>query len=229
MTPTNIVSENEGHEPRTIVAVAARDEALASTLLGRLAAEADMAPIRCLASDPCHLLAWLEQHDRTNVLLVDECLLGEGGARPLRKLRALRPELRVLVLCDQDGLALAESVVRHRFHGLLVKGRVADTCVRAIRIVTGGGLWLPRGLLEQLVERRHALDNDSRSIAAEASLTGREVQVVAHLRRGLSNRQIADALHIREDTVKKHLRNAYAKLGVHTRGQVMAASAGALS
>jgi len=223
MTAIDSASGNESHQPRTIVAIATRDEALASTLSERLAAEADMAPIRCRAPDPRDLLAWLEQHHRPNALLLDEGLLAEGGARSLRKLRATRPWLRVLVLCNEERLALAETVVRHRFHGLLVAGRVADTCVKAIRIVASGGLWLPRGLLEQLVERRHALDNDERSIAAEANLTGREVEVVAHLRRGLSNKQIADALDIREDTVKKHLRNAYAKLGVHTRGQVMAA------
>jgi DNA-binding NarL/FixJ family response regulator len=96
--------------------------------------------------------------------------------------------------------------------------------VKAIRTVSQGGLWLPRGLLEELVERRHALDNDERAIAADARLTGREVQVVTHLRRGLTNKQIADALDIREDTVKKHLRSAYAKLGVHRRAQVIAQS-----
>lgn len=57
-----------------------------------------------------------------------------------------------------------------------------------------------------------------------AALTPREAQVVEQLRLGRSNKEIARALGVKEDTVKKHLQAAYAKLGVHRRTQVALAA-----
>lgn len=51
-------------------------------------------------------------------------------------------------------------------------------------------------------------------------LTQREAEIVTHLRRGLTNKEIAHRLGIKEDTVKKHLQAAYSKLGVHRRALV---------
>ena len=51
-------------------------------------------------------------------------------------------------------------------------------------------------------------------------LTPRERQAVELLREGLSNKQIARQLGVGEDTVKKHLQNVFAKLGVHRRALV---------
>jgi DNA-binding CsgD family transcriptional regulator len=47
--------------------------------------------------------------------------------------------------------------------------------------------------------------------------TDRELEIVRLLRNGMTNKQIAQQLDIREDTVKKHLQHVYAKLGVHRR------------
>jgi ATP/maltotriose-dependent transcriptional regulator MalT len=51
--------------------------------------------------------------------------------------------------------------------------------------------------------------------------TERELQVVRLLLNGMSNKQIAQALEIREDTVKKHLQHVYTKLGIHRRELLM--------
>jgi DNA-binding NarL/FixJ family response regulator len=56
--------------------------------------------------------------------------------------------------------------------------------------------------------------------AAPDHLTGRESQVVAHVRQGFTNKEIARRLGIQEDTVKKHLQAVFGKLGVHRRALV---------
>ena len=58
-------------------------------------------------------------------------------------------------------------------------------------------------------------------------LTGRESQVVAHVRQGFSNKEIARRLGIQEDTVKKHLQAAFGKLGVRRRALVALSAASA--
>jgi DNA-binding CsgD family transcriptional regulator len=52
-------------------------------------------------------------------------------------------------------------------------------------------------------------------------LTGREAEIVAQLRQGATNKEIARRLGIQEDTVKKHLQSVYGKLGVHRRALVL--------
>jgi DNA-binding NarL/FixJ family response regulator len=52
-----------------------------------------------------------------------------------------------------------------------------------------------------------------------------EAEVVSYVRRGFANKQIAEALAIREDTVKKHPRNAYTKLGAHRRSEIITGAA----
>lgn len=56
---------------------------------------------------------------------------------------------------------------------------------------------------------------------AEDALTVREVQIVAKLREGATNKEIARHLGIQEDTVKKHLQSVYRKLGVHRRALLL--------
>ena len=64
---------------------------------------------------------------------------------------------------------------------------------------------------------REALEWDD--AGKEVDLTPREREIVLFVTRGLSNRQIANSIHISEATVKRHLANIYAKLDVSSRGE----------
>jgi DNA-binding NarL/FixJ family response regulator len=206
---------------RTRVAIATRDETLSVALMVRLVRKRNTVSLACPASDAARLLSWLDEA-RPDVLLLDERWLHRLDPRSAKTLHARCPNLSVLILCDRACAALAEKIVRRRFQGLLLADAAVDACVKAIRAVGRGELWVPRALLVELVlGRLHAPDRWQAELAAVTKLTHREAQVIGYLRRGLANKQIADALAIREDTVKKHLRNAYTKLGVHRRSEIL--------
>ena len=132
----------------------------------------------------------------------------------------------VLLVGDRACTALAEQVVRNRFQGFLLARDAADACAKAVRTVERGELWVPRALLVQLLfEHLHANSNGSVETVSDDKLTPREVEIINYVRRGFANKQIGEALGIREDTVKKHLRNAYTKLGVHRRTQLITSAA----
>lgn len=74
-------------------------------------------------------------------------------------------------------------------------------------------------LMERVVDR-HWIDPDS--LAARGPLSRREAEVVVHIDRGLSNKEIARALFLSEHTVKDHIRNIMAKLDVGSRSAILA-------
>jgi two-component system response regulator NreC len=139
-----------------------------------------------------------------------------------------RPEQRVLIVGNPEFPALAEQVVRHRCQGFLLTDEAADACAKAVRAVTRGELWVPRALLGELLFKLVHGDGGASDPAAVKNLTRREAEVVHYVRRGFANKQIAESLAIRVDTVKKHLRNAYTKLGVHRRSEIMTGALGRL-
>jgi DNA-binding NarL/FixJ family response regulator len=114
-------------------------------------------------------------------------------------------------------------------HGYIVDDCPFDTIVRAIAAVARHDFWLPRAMLVRALSESEGLRARfgsavaavRRSDRARTLLTMRERQILQLVRRGLTNKEVGRHLGIEEDTVKKHLRNMYAKLGVHRRAQML--------
>jgi len=223
-TGTVKTSQSERTRRRTTVALALRDKTLALTLSARLAADSDAVALICPFTNPTRLESWLEEHP-ADVLLLEERWLPRLPAGTMSRLSERRPEQRVLLVGDRACTALAEQVVRNRLQGFLLARDAADACAKAVRTVIRGELWVPRALLVQLLFEHLQAGNGSAETPAEDKLTPREVEIISYVRRGFANKQIGEALAIREDTVKKHLRNAYTKLGVHRRTQIITSAA----
>ena len=209
---------------RTIVALALRDRALAASMAARLTAECDAVALVCNSGDASQVESWLEEN-RADVLLLEERWLHRLAAGTMPRVCARWPSQLVLLVGDRACTALAEHVVRNRFQGFLLATDAADACVKAVRTVKRGEMWVPRALLVQLLLEHFAASDGVLETSPGAKLTRREGEVIGYVRRGFANKQIGDALAIREDTVKKHLRNAYTKLGVHRRAQIITSAA----
>ena len=213
------------------VMIASDRKALRTAWFAMLACEPDIhiegepvTDVTCLASRV--------EHHLPRVLLLDKALLDRLDPRSLRQIHEQCRHVRVLLLWDEICHGLVADVLRNRFHGFLPTTCPPEVCMKAIRTVSKGELWLSRAsmataitdLLEPSVLEPSAPGNaggwsDVRADASEA-LTARELQVVALLRRGCINKEIAQELGIMEDTVKKHLQSVFAKLGVHRRALV---------
>lgn len=155
------------------------------------------------------------------ILLLDERLLAETDSRVIRSITTSFPRLRVLLVSDRESQETLDVVVQYRFHGILKTRAPAELCVKALFKVNRGEYWLPRRLLEQALFAPHPRGRGL-DVALDEKLSKREAEAVRHLCDGMTNRQIGDALGIREDTVKKHLHKAYTKLGVQNRTQLIA-------
>lgn len=209
------------------VMVASDRKALHAVFLSMLACEAGIQ----IKDEPvldASCLATCVEHHLPKVLLLDKELLDGLDAHSLRRLQAQSGHVRVLLVSDEICQGLVADVLRNRFHGFLLKTCQPEVCLKAIRAVSKGELWLSRASLAVAIDDLPGL-SDPGDLAASAgvprgdafqTLTPRELQVVELLRRGCINKEIARELGIKEDTVKKHLQNVFAKLGVHRRALV---------
>jgi DNA-binding NarL/FixJ family response regulator len=130
-------------------------------------------------------------------------------------LREASPDSRIVVLTLWDNLRYVQAIAKMGIDAYLHKASSADELVATIGVVTsspGAGntvISMPRALLERLGDE------------PAGALTERELEVVVLAARGLSNRLIAQELHISEATVKRHLANIYEKAGVRTRNEAV--------
>ncbi len=170
-------------------------------------------------------LATCAEHRLPNVLILDKALLDGLDPQSQQRIHAQCQHVRVLLLSDEICHGLVADVLRHRFNGFVLTTCLPEVCIKAIRAVSKGELWLSRASLAMAIADLPVL-SDAGDVGASAdalrcsgseALTPRELQVVALLRRGCINKEIARELGIMEDTVKKHLQSVFAKLGVHRR------------
>jgi len=100
--------------------------------------------------------------------------------------------------------------------GMIFQSACAQHLIDAVNCVLQGGLWIPRRCLEELLARYR---DSSSSYQRFDHLTNREKQILNLIATGSSNKQIASALYLSENTVKTHIYKAYKKLNIHCRNE----------
>jgi NarL family two-component system response regulator LiaR len=154
-----------------------------------------------------------------DVVLLDLVMPGLDGLGVLRAIeergqRDHRPAVVVLTSFLADDRAVA--AVRAGALSYLPKTTAVDRVVEAVRAAAEGGSVLDPGVAALLVERVRSAGPDAGPLA---TLSRREREVLAALSRGRSNREIARALTLSEETVKTYVSSLLAKLGLQDRTQ----------
>jgi DNA-binding NarL/FixJ family response regulator len=158
---------------------------------------------------------------RPDVVLMDIRMPVMDGLSAARSIRDRLPDTKVLLLTTFDDDELLFEGLQAGVSGFLLKVAPPEQLLAAIRTVADGG-----GLLDPAVTRRvmEAAARDQRlgdSSGRLSRLTPRELDVLALIGRGLSNREIADELILSEATVKTHVSRILAKLGLRDRVQAV--------
>jgi DNA-binding NarL/FixJ family response regulator len=147
-----------------------------------------------------------------DVILLDVAMPGPGAVPLMEALRRDAPSARVLVLSAFDDDEYVFGMLAAGAAGYALKDERLATLVEAVRAVARGETWLsPR--VATKVARRAVGDRDDE----ENPLTEREQEVLRLMAQGQENAAIAAELVIAERTVKFHVGNIYAKLGVTSR------------
>jgi DNA-binding NarL/FixJ family response regulator len=152
-----------------------------------------------------------------DVALVDLGLPRMSGHELIRRLKADRPALEIVVLTvlsDDDSLY---GALRAGASGYLIKGGVAAELADAVLQVHRGG-----APMSPSIARRILREFRDSAVVAEPSLTPRETEVLKLLARGASYPEIGTMLAISLSTVQFHIRAIYRKLEVGTKAEATA-------
>lgn len=157
--------------------------------------------------------------------LVDIGLPDGSGLDLIGTLRANDPALTVLVISAWSTEDVILAALRAGATGYVLKERDDMEISISIRSVLRGGApidpFIARRILELLPARQSAAQDGgpapSTDVAGCEVLSARETQILTLVANGLTNREIAEALHLSQYTVASHIKNIYRKLSVSSR------------
>ena len=163
------------------------------------------------------LYALVETESDADLLLLDLNMPGAQGFSALVHLRALHPQLPIVVVSAREEPAVMRRALDHGAVGFIPKSADAATLGVAIASVLDGNRWAPPAALSA-----PAAGADERDAAQRVrELTPQQFRVLQMLGNGLLNKQIAYELSVSEATVKAHVTAILRKLGANNRTQAV--------
>ena len=155
-----------------------------------------------------------------DVVVMDVRMPTMDGIEATRRLTALDPPARVLILTTFDLDEYVYEALRAGASGFLLKDRPSEELVAAVRVIAAGDALLAPSVTRRLIEE-FAKRAPTASPAELDELTEREREVLVLMARGQSNGEIARSLYVAETTVKTHVGHVLGKLGLRDRAQAV--------
>jgi DNA-binding NarL/FixJ family response regulator len=143
---------------------------------------------------------------RPDVTLMDLSMPVMGGAEATETITAEFSDARIIALTTYEGDADIHRALEAGARGYLLKDALRNQVADAIRSVHRGGRVVPASVAQKLAE-----------FTPRIELTERELEVLALMAKGFSNKEIAESIGRTEATVKVHVLHILAKLGVDDR------------
>ncbi|MBL8877603.1 MAG: response regulator transcription factor [Phycisphaerales bacterium] len=151
------------------------------------------------------------------VVILDIDMPGRTAFDAARVIRSRAPKTAIVFLSAFTHDRYIEAALASGASAYITKGEPIETVLSAVRIAARGGTHFSAQIRDRII-----LDVTGPRLMANFStrtdtLTPRELEVLAHLARGLSKKEIADVMTLSVGTVNNHAANLMAKLGIHDR------------
>jgi two-component system nitrate/nitrite response regulator NarL len=151
-----------------------------------------------------------------DVILLDLAMPGRTGLEVLGDLVMTGP-CRVVLLTANITRRQIVDALRRGARGVILKDAATALLHKGIRAVVSGEYWIDRESVSDLVEVLREAAPERPPVEAKFGLTPRELQIVAAIVAGYTNREIAQRFSVSQDTVKHHVSSAFDKVGVSNR------------
>jgi DNA-binding NarL/FixJ family response regulator len=194
------------------VAIVEDDEQVRENL-ARLVGEAK--GFECVATFPSGEQA-LESWPRRapDVVVMDINLPGISGVECVRQIKSKFPEVHVVMLTVYDDSERIFQALQMGASGYLLKRSTTAEILHAIEDVHGGGAPMSSYIARKVVQ---SFRQQGASDKPAENLSKRETDVLDYVSRGYTNKEIADALGLKVETVRGYLKTTYSKLHVRSR------------
>jgi DNA-binding NarL/FixJ family response regulator len=171
------------------------------------------------ASDSRQAMRLVEAHLDLHVILLDLNLPDRDGFAVLADLRRRHATISLVVLsASQDRDSILKAIDLGAL-GFIPKSSPRDVMANALRLIFSGGVYIPPEALAPTEFKEHA----RRRSPADLGLTGRQVEVLALMMEGKSNKAISRMLDVAEPTVKHHVTAVLKALNVTNRTEAVIA------
>lgn len=190
-----------------------RQRAVGAALAAALQTEPDISVVDVVGDEAGATTALSD--GEVDVLLVDLREQSQSGVAVIQRLRASLRQLRVVALTTVDDPRLAAAAIRAGVSSWVPRELGIDHLVAVLRRVATGESWLPPALLYQVLDELAGpeLPDDGQKVVG---LSRREQEILRCMVAGLDRQAIAERLAVSRHTVRTHIQNLLAKLGVHS-------------
>jgi len=162
-----------------------------------------------------------------DIILMDIRMEGLNGIDTAREILSRKPQIKIIFLTVFEDTESIRQALQSGAAGYLLKHVSREKLIETIIRVFQGETVIDQSVFHQIVTDYTRLSKkvaESRQLEREdkkIELTPREQEILHHLVRGLTNKEISSATNLAVDTVKTHLRNIFRKLGVKNRTQAI--------
>jgi two-component system, NarL family, response regulator len=200
---------SSGENSARIRVLVADDHPVVRTgLAAVIAQEADLELV-AQAEHGRQAVALFAEH-RPDVVLIDLRMPVMDGIDAIRAIIGEFPGAHILALTTYEGDADIQRALEAGACGYLLKDMLLTEVITAVRAVHSGQRVIPPAVAARLAQ-----------FTPRSDLTEREVEVLGLVARGLSNKEVARTIGRTDETVKIHLKNIFAKLGVADRTEAV--------
>lgn len=168
------------------------------------------------AVDGSHVIEAIDDNN-PDVILLDLSMPVMNGIDTLHLLKEKNISVPVIILTTFDDHEFILKGIQAGAKGYLLKDVSLETLIEGIETVYSGERLIQPALTERLMQGLSGFKSDFNAPDMIESLSPKELEVLGLMASGCSNREISDALHKSEGTIKNHVSNLLAKLGVRDR------------
>ncbi|WP_030159643.1 MULTISPECIES: response regulator transcription factor [unclassified Glycomyces] len=153
---------------------------------------------------------------RPDVAVLDARLADGDGVEVCRRVKEIDPSIAVVMLTSYEDDATLFAAIEAGAAGFLLKQVRGNDLVEAVRKVAAGESLLDTRVIGAVLERLRTGPPKAPELEL---LSDQERRILAHIGEGLTNREIAERMHLAEKTVKNYVTRVLAKLGLQRRTQ----------
>ena len=169
----------------------------------------------CGEAEEAHAAMQSIAEKKPDIIILDISLKGPDGLELLKSIRAIYPDLPVLILSMHDEAIYAERALRARANGYIMKQEATEKVLVALRRIFNGEVYLSDGMSKKMLQQY--IDGAPSMLESRiAALSDRELEVFRRIGEGCATREIAEELHLSIKTVETYQAHIKDKLSLRS-------------